>query len=91
VQFTVRDSFLPENDGGVVVHFNAGRALVVGDSDADVQVALDVADFSSLVMGSAPFASLHRAGRATVSDSTYLATLDRLFRAARRPECMTAF
>jgi predicted acetyltransferase len=91
VQFTVRDSFLPENDGGVVVHFNAGRALVVGDSDADVQVALDVADFSSLVMGSAPFASLHRAGRATVSDSTYLATLDRLFRAERRPECMTAF
>jgi len=91
VQFTVRDSFLPENGGSVVVHFNEGRALVVGDGDSDVQVALDVADFSSLVMGSTPFAALHRTGRATASDAAYLTTLDRLFRVEQRPVCMTAF
>lgn len=91
VQFTVRDSFLPENAGSVVVHFNEGHPVVAGDSDSDVQVALDVADFSSLVMGSTPFAQLHRYGRATVSDTAYLTTLDRLFRAERQPICMTAF
>jgi predicted acetyltransferase len=91
VELAIRDSFLPENDGSVVVQFRDGRAVVVGGDDADVRVALDIADFSSLVMGSIAFASLHRYGRATVSDATYLRILERLFRAERKPACMTAF
>jgi predicted acetyltransferase len=91
VQLTVRDSFLPESEGTVAIHFNNGRSLVVGESDTDVQVALDVADCSSLVMGSISFASLYRYGRATISNTTYLPTLDRLFRAEQPPICMTVF
>jgi predicted acetyltransferase len=91
LQLTIRDSFYPENDGAVVVHFNAGHPLVVGDSDSDAQVGLDVADFSSLLMGCVSFKSLYRYGRVTLSDTSYLDTLHRMFLAEEKPICMTVF
>src|SRR5262249_18829846 len=76
---TIRDGFYPENDGPVVVHFNSGRPLVAGDSDSEAQIGLDVADFSSLLLGCVSFKSLYRFGHVTLSDTSYLDTLNRMF------------
>ena len=91
LQLTIRDSFYPANDGAVVVHFTSGHPLIVGDSDSDAQIGLDVADFSSLLMGCVSFKSLYRYGRVTLSDVSYLDTLNRMFLAEEKPICMTAF
>jgi predicted acetyltransferase len=91
LQLIIRDNFSPENDGAVVVHFNAGHPLVVDESDADVQVGMDVADFSSLLMGCVSLKSLYRYGRVTLSDTSYLDRLHRMFQAEERPISMTVF
>lgn len=91
LKLTVRDSFIPENDGDVVVHFNNGRSLVAGDGDSDVQISLDVAEFSSLLMGSVSFRSLYNYCLARIPDPSYVDAVDRLFRAERKPICLTAF
>ena len=91
---TVRDSFLPANDDVVTVHFHEGRAEVAPDgreSEADAAIALDVADFSSLLLGVVPFASLYRHGLATLSDPARLDSVTRLFLAAEPPICLTGF
>jgi predicted acetyltransferase len=91
VKLTIRDSFQPENDGSVIVHFAGGLPTVKSEADGwDVQVTMDVAEFSSLLMGAVDFSSLHRYGLAVVSDEKRIATLDRLFRAPK-PVCLTAF
>lgn len=54
-------------------------------------VALDVAEFSSLLMGAVGFRSLYDFGLATISDPAYVATVDRIFAADRKPICTTAF
>lgn len=91
VRFTVRDSFVPENDGSVVVHFVDGKPGVVDEGSYDVEVTLDVAWFSSLIMGVVDFRKLWMMGLAEVSDEGYVYTLDTLFRAQRRPETIEEF
>ena len=90
-KLTVRDSFLPENDGAVVVHFKDGKPVVVDDGDYDVGVILDVAWFSSLIMGVVDFRKLWMMGRAEVSDEGYVDALDTLFHAQRRPVTIEEF
>ncbi len=87
----VRDSFLPENDGAVVVHFKDGKPVVVDDGGYDVEVTLDVAWFSSLIMGVVDFRKLWMMGLAEVSDEGYVDKLDTLFHAQRRPVTIEEF
>jgi hypothetical protein len=91
VKLTVRDSFLPENDGSVVVHFTEGSPKVVDDGGYDVEVGLDVAWFSSLIMGVVDFRKLWAYGMAEVSDESYVDTLDGLFHVDVKPETIEEF
>lgn len=91
VRFNLTDTFLPENGVSHLVVFNDGRAAVVGKGAADVEVTLDVADFSSLVVGAVDFRRLHEYGRVAVSDLAYVPILNRLFYTDQRPWCLTHF
>ncbi len=91
LKLSIRGSFFPPNDGDVVVRFTGGAARVTDDPDHDVAVALDVAEFSSLLMGAVGFRSLYDFGLATISDPAHIATVDRIFAADQKPICTTAF
>lgn len=91
LKIAVRDSFLPENDGAVAVHFEDGRPRLDGAGDHEVEIRLDVAEFSSLVMGAVPFKRLYGYGLAEISDPRYLPTVNRLFATDEPPVCMTRF
>jgi predicted acetyltransferase len=91
LKLTIRDSFYPTNDGSTIVHFTAGRPTVKHDAGYDVEVSMDVADFSSLIMGSVRFRSLYDYGLAEISDQRAVAAIDRLFRTEAKPVCTTPF
>jgi predicted acetyltransferase len=93
LRLVVHDTFIPENDVAVVVHFEDGRARVLdGDaSGADAEVRLDVAEFSSLLMGCVPFERLYLYGLAEISDARQVEAVDRVFRTREKPMCVTPF
>lgn len=92
VKLSIRDSFYPENDGTTIVHFDSGTARVMDETAAyDVEVSMDVAHFSSLVMGVLPLRVLVNYGLATVSNSEYTDTLTTLFQSAQPPVCVKGF
>ncbi|MBN1889495.1 MAG: GNAT family N-acetyltransferase [Thermoflexales bacterium] len=98
LKLTVRDDFLPENEGSTLVHFENGLpCLAAGehaDNDADnheVEICLDIADFSSLLMGAVDFKSLCRYGLASISNASYTDTVNRIFLTEQKPVCMTLF
>ena len=92
LRLNLSDTFLPENAGSYRLDFDAGRAsLAAADSPAEIELSMDVSDFSSLAVGAVDFARLHAYGRVTLNDDTHAPLLDRLFHANARPWCMTHF
>lgn len=91
LKLSIADSFLAENDGCTVVHFEDGAARLKGAADYEVEIRLDVSDFSSLVMGVVSFKSLYRYNLADISEPRYVDTVNRIFRAEEKPVCTTQF
>jgi predicted acetyltransferase len=92
LKLRVEDTFCPENDGDVVVKFEDGHPrLLDREAGADVEVALSVAEFSSLVMGVVRFGTLLRYGLARISDAGFVPIVEDAFRAKAPPQCTTQF
>lgn len=91
VKITLRDSFYPANAGSLIVRFAEGKPMVSAEDAYDVEMLLDVAEFSSLLLGVVSFRSLYRYHLADITDPGYLETIDRLFSAPEKPICLTAF
>lgn len=91
LRINVTDSFLPENEGHLTVRFNKGRPDIEQAATPDVGITLDIAEFSSLLMGAADFRSLYRYGLADISEVTRVEQVNRLFATKEKPICMTHF
>jgi predicted acetyltransferase len=86
-----RDSFRPANDQPITVAFVDGKPRVVDEGQHEVALALDIAEFSSLLMGAVDLESLYLYGLAEVSDATWISRLTRLFTTPRKPITTTPF
>jgi predicted acetyltransferase len=91
LKLTIRDSFLPENDGSTIIQFKRGAAKVLEEGKYDVELKMDVEWFSSLIMGVVSVLSLHTYGLAEVSDPTMVSRVDHLFYSREKPITMEEF
>lgn len=91
VRFTLRDTFVPENDGSWLIQFEEGLPQVVDGGQADAEVTMDISDFSSLAMGVVSFEKLYLYGLAELDDESKLPLVQHLFAGLSKPTCMTAF
>lgn len=91
VKIALVDSFLPENNDQVVVHFDHGQPSLVRQGQHDTEIRLDVSDFSSLIMGVISFRQLFAYGQAEISEVGYIDQVSRLFATDSKPICMTTF
>ncbi|HIE05577.1 MAG TPA: GNAT family N-acetyltransferase [bacterium (Candidatus Stahlbacteria)] len=90
LKISIRDTFLASNNRPVIVHFVNGKPNLKR-SNYDCEIKLDVAEFSSLIMGVVNFNSLFRYGLATTSNLKYLKTINKIFVTDEKPICLTAF
>jgi predicted acetyltransferase len=91
LRLTVADSFLPENAGSTLVRFTDGHPQVVEGESHDVEIRLEVAEFSSLLAGAVPFRRLHTYDLAEISDEGQVELVDRIFAVREPPVCTTWF
>jgi len=91
VKVEITDTMLPQNDGELILHFTEGWVRVLENGDYDVEISLDVSDFSSLLMGVVTFKELYQFGKAKLSNPTYLNTVNSLFFTTEKPKCISAF
>lgn len=91
LRINVTDTFLPENDGHITVRFNKGHPEVEQAASPDVGITLDIAEFSSLLMGAADFHDVYRYGLAEISETARVEQVTRLFATGEKPICMTHF
>ena len=91
LKLSILDTLIPENQGSYAVHFNNGNSSLVEKDDYDVELTMDIADFSSLITCAVDLKSLHKYGRVQLSDEGFLNTLNVLFSSDEKPLCMTDF
>jgi predicted acetyltransferase len=91
LKISVTDSFFPENQASHIVHFADGQPRCKKSGVFDVEINLDVSDFSSLVMGAVNFRSLYDYGLAEISDKRYVNMINSLFLTDQKPKTTTQF
>ncbi|MGD2205874.1 MAG: GNAT family N-acetyltransferase [Anaerolineae bacterium] len=91
LKLTIEDSFLPENAGSILLRFKEGFVRRLEDGEPDVEVGLDIAEFSSLLAGTVSFRSLYRYGLVDISDLAYVDTINHIFAVQQKPMCTTQF
>ncbi|MBU7046636.1 MAG: GNAT family N-acetyltransferase [Theionarchaea archaeon] len=90
VKICIQDSFLKENEGDTIIHFKDGRPHL-GEKEYDIEISLDISEFSSFVMGVIPFKKLYEYGLADISDVNCIDVVTALFRTEEKPVCTTRF
>ncbi|MEX1172589.1 MAG: GNAT family N-acetyltransferase [Chloroflexota bacterium] len=90
VVLEVHDPMFAGNAGRWEVAVRGGRASVTR-TEAEADLALDVAALASTYLGAVRFGDLHRAGSVRVSNPDALQTADVLFTPFRAPSCNTMF
>lgn len=91
LQLTLTDTFLPKNAGTYLLAIENGQATLMETGAADIDVAMDISDFSSLAVGAISFSRLYTYGRATISDAAYVPMVNRMFHEEIPPWCLTTF
>lgn len=91
LKLNVIDSFFKENESSTIIHFNKGIAEIKEEDIYDVEITMDIADFSSMFLGCINFKSLYNYNLANISDTNYIETINKLFKTDEKPICMTKF
>jgi len=91
LKVNIRDSFVPENDRPFLLKFSDGLCEIAPHATPDAELCIDIAEFSSLMMGSSNLAFLVKYGKARLSNDLYLNDLSRGFLLDEKPICLTYF
>jgi predicted acetyltransferase len=90
IRWNIEDNLIESNNESLITSFQSG-ILTLNDNDShDVEVNLQISDFSSFITGAVSISSLARYGLVQTSDVTKLQELDRLFY-TQKPLCMSGF
>lgn len=91
VKFTIDDNLIVGNNKSFVVHFIEGKAELQESDDFEVEIQMDISDFSSLLMNSVNLKSLYHYSLIKVSDERYVDMLTNAFSSSQKPVCMSTF
>lgn len=90
-KLNVIDSLLAENRQQLIIEAVKGTIEILESGSYDVEVTIDVAELSSLVMGVVTVQELFMLSQIKVSDEQYLQALQQFFFVIEKPTCLSAF
>ncbi len=90
-KLTVKDSLLPENNQQIIIKAIKGNINILDNENYDVEMMIDIAELSSLVMGVVTVQELFMLSKVKISDEQYIQALHQLFLVLEKPMCITAF
>ncbi|MCP4705251.1 MAG: GNAT family N-acetyltransferase [candidate division Zixibacteria bacterium] len=91
MKISINDSFLKSNNKSFIVSFDNGKAKVNKTDNAEVEIKLNVAEFSSMVLGVVDFKTLYNYGLAEISNTKYIEIVNSTFLTESKPITTTDF
>ncbi|WP_194841332.1 GNAT family N-acetyltransferase [Salinibacillus xinjiangensis] len=90
VKISLQDDLLKHNNDSITLAIQDGEIVNLNEKHADVEISMEIGDFSSLLMGAVDFKALHKTGLANITDDTFIETINQLF-SQDKPICTKAF
>lgn len=87
-KLTVKDY---ENNQQIVIKATEGTIKISNNTNYDVEMVIDIAELSSLVMGVVTVQELFMLSKVKISDNQYVQSLHHFFLVLDKPTCITAF
>lgn len=91
VRLELKDNLVKENGKPVTVDFEQGQPKIIKKNTAAPVLSMNIAEFSSLMMGAISLQRLVDYGLAEISDKKLLPQLDKLFSFPHKPLTVTSF
>lgn len=91
LKLKINDTFMEENNDSYIIQFIDGKATCVDEGEYDVELSIDIADFSSLITCVVDLKSLYRYGLVKLSKDEYLNKLNTIFASDEKLRCLTSF
>ncbi len=89
--FNISDTMLEKNNRRFDLNLENGRISNTKSAQNSIEIKLDIADFSSLMMGSISLESLYRHQRADISEPKKTPATDAALKPVEKPRCWTMF
>jgi len=90
-KLTVNDSLLAENNQQIVIEAIDGNIKISNSTNYDVEMVIDIAELSSLIIGVVTVQELLMLSKVKISDGQYVQSLHHFFFVPDKPTCITAF
>ena len=91
LKINIEDSLYPGNAGTYYFNFKNGAIIFPKDKKFEVEISIDIAEFSSMVMGIIGFDKLYNYNLAEISDTAYIKTVADIFKTSTKPYCVSQF
>lgn len=92
LRIRIKDQLLPEQEGDYYLYEKEGRyAYSRKTRPVEVELEMDIADFSALVMGSVTLQALIFSGKATLSNQEHTSVLEGILGTEASPVCISRF
>ncbi|MGM0842764.1 MAG: GNAT family N-acetyltransferase [Bacillota bacterium] len=91
IKFEIKDDLQSEESKDFTVSFSHGEIKSFDELRVDTVIKMGIAEFSSMVMGTVNFRTLHKWGKAEVSNLDFVNQINDLFQTEERPTCTKAF
>ncbi|MDP8232608.1 MAG: GNAT family N-acetyltransferase [Candidatus Zophobacter franzmannii] len=91
IRFLITDTFVDATESDFIITWKDGKAIRSKGKSYDLEMKMDVSDFSSWVMNAIDLATLHQYGLVELSDDSYLQTLNQAFYYHQEPICLQRF
>ncbi|AIF51649.1 enhanced intracellular survival protein Eis [Pelosinus sp. UFO1] len=91
MKLSISDDFLASNNTSITIQFQEGIAEIKESEDYEVEASFNISEFSSLIMGTINFNTLHRYGLAKISNKGYIGIINKIFMTDQKPKCTVRF
>lgn len=91
IKFNILDDFPKQHTESFIIEWKNGKASNSNDSSFDIELTMNISEFSSWLMNSIDLTTLYRYGLLECSCFNALADLDKAFYYGQKPVCNTRF
>ncbi|SFA77951.1 MULTISPECIES: enhanced intracellular survival protein Eis [unclassified Bacillus (in: firmicutes)] len=91
IKFSIQDSLISDQRLEVWISVEEGFMKVIEKCECEIEMDIDVSDFSSLLMGAVDPKSLYNYGKLKLNNAVHISTLMQLFINQKKPLCNTLF